>query len=409
MAAVHNDTGHRRFYATNTFVAERYWWPFMGQDIAWYVRTCHLCQIRQTRQIAIPPVVVTPTPIFTKMYMDTMHLTCSGSYAYIVQGHCSLTHYPEFRMLCRETTQSLGDWIFQDIICCWGTLVEIISNNGKPFVAALGYLEKKYHIRHIRISGYNSRANGIVEHSHFNIWQVLYKSSDGEENKWSQAVHSVFWSEHVTARKRMGCSPYFAVTGTHPLLPFDIVEANYLLPLPDSLLSTTDLIVRQAKVLQKRQEDLAQLKQRVHDARNHAAIQFEQEHAATIHDFNFKHSALVLVCNTAIEKALNRKMRPWYLGPMIVVSHNRGGAYIICDLDGTLVHAPIAAFRVVPYFVWKKIDAPDLDQHIDVSVTRLCELKDSVSPDPDNPEAESTPIECGDSDDGDGDSDNKET
>ena len=129
----------------------------------------------------------------------------------------------------------------------------------------------------------------------------------------------------------------------------------------------------------------------------------------TIRDFNFKCSALVLVCNTVIEKVLNCKMRPWYLGPMIVVSHNRGGAYIICDLDGTLVHAPIAAFRVIPYFVRKKIDAPDLDQHIDVSVTRLCELKDSVSPDPDNPEAESTPIECGDSDDGDGDSDNKET
>ncbi|KAJ6618390.1 hypothetical protein B0H10DRAFT_1248119 [Mycena sp. CBHHK59/15] len=28
----------------------------------------------------------------------------------------------------------------------------------------------------------------------------------------------------------MGCSPYFAVTGTHPLLPLDISEATYLLP-----------------------------------------------------------------------------------------------------------------------------------------------------------------------------------
>jgi hypothetical protein len=28
-----------------------------------------------------------------------------------------------------------------------------------PFVKALDYLSKKYHIRHIRISGYNSRAN----------------------------------------------------------------------------------------------------------------------------------------------------------------------------------------------------------------------------------------------------------
>ena len=163
MAVAHNDTGHHGFYATHTLITERYWWPFMGRDIAWYVWTCHICQTRQTRQITIPLVVAMPAPLFAKMYMDTMHLSRSSGFLYIVQGRCSLTHYPEFRMFQKETAQAIGDWIFQDILCRWGTLVEIVSDNGKPFVAALGHLEKKYHIRHIRISGYNSRANGIVE------------------------------------------------------------------------------------------------------------------------------------------------------------------------------------------------------------------------------------------------------
>ena len=118
----------------------------------------------------------------------------------------------------------------------------------------------------------------------------------------------------------MGCSPYFAVTGTHPLLPFDIIEVNYLLPPPDSLLSTTDLIARRAIALQKRQEDLARLKERVHAACNRAAIRFEQDHSATIRNFNFSRGDLVLVRNTAIEKALNRKMRPRYFGPMIILA-----------------------------------------------------------------------------------------
>jgi hypothetical protein len=42
----------------------------------------------------------------------------------------------------------------------------------------------------------------------------------------------------------MGCSPYFAVTGAHPILPFDIAEATYLQPPPTSIMSTTDLISR---------------------------------------------------------------------------------------------------------------------------------------------------------------------
>ncbi len=314
--------GHRSFYAMNALVVERYWWLFMGRDIAWYVRMCHLCQVRQIWQIVILLTVATPAPLFTKMYMDTMHLTCSSGFTYIVQGRCSLSHYPEFQMLWKETAQSIGDWIFQNILCHWGTLVEIISDNGKPFIAALSYIEQKYHIRHIQISSYNSHANGIVEQSHFNVWQALYKASDGVENKWSQKVHLVFWSEHITAWKQMGYLPYFAVTGTHPLLPFDIVEANYLLPPPDSLLSTTDLIVCQAIALQKWQEDLARLKGHIHEAQNHAVIIFEWEHATTMHNFNFQRRALVLIRNTVIEKVLNQKMQPCYLRPMIVVSRN---------------------------------------------------------------------------------------
>ena len=387
MIAAHNDTGHRGYYASHALLAERYWWPFVGRDIGWYVRTCHICQLRQTRQLVIPPTVATPAPLFAKMYMDTMHLSRSGGFSYIVQGRGSLTHYPEFRMLRKETGQALGDWIFQDILCRWGTLVEIVSDNGKPFIAALSHLEKKYHVKHIRISGYNSRANGIVERSHFDVRQALFKAADGAEFKWSQAAHSVFWSERVTPRRRMGCSPYFAATGTQPLLPFNIIEANYLAPPPNSLLSTIDLIVRRAITLQKRQEDLAQLKARVHLARNKAALRFERINGAKIRDFDFKRGDLVLMRNTAIEKALNRKMRPRYLGPMIIVSRNRGGAYIICDLDGTLAHAPIAAFRVVPYLARKSIKIPDLEEHIDVSVARLRELEYSTIADPDDPDS----------------------
>jgi hypothetical protein len=195
---VHDDVGHCRYYVTHALVAERYWWPFLGHDITWYVCSCHICQTRQMHQITIPPVVATPALLFTKMYMDTMHLPCSAGYAYIVHGRCSLTNYPEFCMLRKENAQTVSDWIFQDVLCCWGTLVEIISDNGKPFVAVLSYLEKKYHIKHICISGYNLCVNSIVERSHFNVHQALFKAGNSDQCHWAQVAHSVFWSECMT-------------------------------------------------------------------------------------------------------------------------------------------------------------------------------------------------------------------
>jgi Integrase zinc binding domain len=111
MIAAHNDLGYRGYFAIHTLIVEQYWWPFMGRNIGWYVHTCHICQLQQMRQIAIPSIVATPAPLFAKIYMDMMHLMCSGSFSYIIQGRCSLTHYPEFWMLRKETTQVIGDWI----------------------------------------------------------------------------------------------------------------------------------------------------------------------------------------------------------------------------------------------------------------------------------------------------------
>ena len=156
----------------------------------------------------------------------------------------------------------------------------------------------------------------------------------------------------------------------------DIVEATYLLPSPSTLLSTTDLISGRALALQKRDEDLELLHSSVFEAWNRAARRFKEEHSGTIRDYDFKAGDLVLIRHTAIEKSLNRKMRPRYLGPLVVVSRNRGGAYIISEINGTVFDRPIAQFRVIPYLARSRIDIPDLSV-LDVPARRILDMESS--------------------------------
>jgi hypothetical protein len=191
-------------------------------------------------------------------------------------------------MLRTELAKTIGDWIFEDILCRWGSIREIVTDNGPAFLKALEYLSKRYHVNHIRISGYNSRANGLVERPHFDVRQSLFKAADGEANRWASTAYTVFWAERITVRKRMGCSPYFVSTASHPLIPLDISEATYLQPPPTSILSSTELITRRAIALQKRSEDINKLYSRVFEARRKAAVRFKRIHARTIRDFDFK-------------------------------------------------------------------------------------------------------------------------
>jgi hypothetical protein len=94
--------------------------------------------------------------------------------------------------------------------------------------------------------------------------QALVKACEGDIGKWNRGTYSVFWAERMMTRKRIGCLPFYAVMGTMPLIPLDIVEATYLQPPPESTLTTTELIARRAITLQKRPADLEELHSKVY-------------------------------------------------------------------------------------------------------------------------------------------------
>ncbi len=164
MKTAHDQLGHHGMYATKMLIKERFWWPEIERDIAWYVGTCHICQEHQKTVIkALPTVSFTPS-VFQVLHADTMHMPkASNGHKYIIHGRCVLTSWMEGRTLASETAQAIGEWLFEDIMCRWGCLSLIVTDNGKPFKAALKYLEKKYRIRGILISPYNSQANGRIE------------------------------------------------------------------------------------------------------------------------------------------------------------------------------------------------------------------------------------------------------
>jgi hypothetical protein len=73
----------------------------------------------------------------------------------------------------------------------------------------------------------------------------------------------------------------------------------------------------------------------------------------------------VLIRNSRVEKELDRKTKPRYLGPFKVIRRTQGGSYILEEMDGTISRRGIAAFRLLPYHVRDGEPVP-LDQlHLD--------------------------------------------
>jgi len=101
-------------------------------------------------------------------------------------------------MLHKENTKSLSAFIFEDLLCRWGPITEIVTDNGPAFRAAVDDLVERYGIHPIRISPYNSQANGIVERRHYDVREAIIKSCDGDKSWWYKVVHMVLWAERIT-------------------------------------------------------------------------------------------------------------------------------------------------------------------------------------------------------------------
>ena len=281
----------------------------LEDDVKWFVSMCHPCQTRQLRRLHIPPVVPDVPSLFQKAHIDMMLMPTVNKFRYIVQACCALSSWPEWRPPKKENEKTLGDFIFEELLCRWGGVAEIVTDNGPAFIAAAGYLAEKYSIYHVKISPYNSQVNGLVEPKHFDIRESIMKACNNEPLRWLQMFPLAFWADRVAIRQSTSYSPFFMAHGVEAVLPFDIAEATYLLPPLDLPTSTETLIAYRATQLLKCLEDLRDMASCILRAQKISAAQFLEHFATTIQDHDFAIGSLVLVRNSHVEKELNRKTK----------------------------------------------------------------------------------------------------
>jgi hypothetical protein len=142
-------------------------------------------------------------------------------------------------------------------------------------------------------------------------------------------------------------------------------------------MSTGELWARRAAELGMRTEMLETMTERVTEHRLKWIRAWEEKHSKTIKDYNFQRGNLVLMRNSPADSGLSAKSRPRYLGPLVVISRNRGGAYILCEMDGAVLTRPVGAFRCIPYHARVSIPLPPIEEFLDIDTQYLREMEAS--------------------------------
>jgi hypothetical protein len=80
----HNDLGHKGIYMISSCLYSHFWWLHIIEDIKWYTKTCHECQVQQMCKLHIPPTIPIPGGLFRKVHIDMMKMPKAGGFEYLV-------------------------------------------------------------------------------------------------------------------------------------------------------------------------------------------------------------------------------------------------------------------------------------------------------------------------------------
>ncbi|KJA14188.1 hypothetical protein HYPSUDRAFT_108156, partial [Hypholoma sublateritium FD-334 SS-4] len=101
MVKAHDECGHRGRDPTYDHLRERYFWPNMYDQIAYFYAR-------------VPTVL-------RHFGMDTVHMSAGyGGKNYIVQAHDSLSQWPEAEDIAKANHQTIARFVYRNIICRFG-------------------------------------------------------------------------------------------------------------------------------------------------------------------------------------------------------------------------------------------------------------------------------------------------
>jgi hypothetical protein len=139
---------------------------------------------------------------------------------------------------------------------------------------------------------------------------------------------------------------------TLPVLPFDLVESMFLVEGFYSGMTTSELLAHRIQQLQKHPKDIERAAQTLKEARFKSKLQFEKRFKRKLQKKNYIAGDLVLLRNSKLDMSVSSESKTddRYLGPYEVHRRNKGGAYELKELDGSVFkNGPVAAFRILPY------------------------------------------------------------
>ena len=221
--------GRRRTLAA---ISRFYTWKGLAKSVARWVTACRCCHVRKPprhENQGEPSVVCKVQEAWHTLALDIVDVSStptSEGYKYILTCVDVFTRWVIAIPLRTRKAQDVGDAIHQNILCRYGRVKKIITDEGKEFInASLEFIYRLWSIAPILTGGYRSQANP-VERWHRTLHPAMTSLSTKFGADWNRYLQAVVFNTNVSICESTGFAPYYLRFGQEPSLPQDVPLGN---------------------------------------------------------------------------------------------------------------------------------------------------------------------------------------
>ena len=351
VAEAHNSVGHRGRDATYKTLSERFYWPNMYDQIAYFVRSCNICQLRSKTR---PIVAFSPTwnsGILRRFDLDTVHMPDGvGGMKYLLQATDPAISWVEARAARKPNSETWAKFLYEEVYSRFGCVLLCLVDGGSEFKGAVDILFKQYGIVVIVSSPYHPEGNGHAERSHQTLVNSILRACGKDTHRWPLYIHAGLWAMRCSTSRVTGYTPYFLLYGLRPCFAFDFTDRTWDTLDWHAIASTEDLLAIRMQQILRRDKKLVLAMEQQKLVRQRAVDDFNSKHERSLSSGDFLLGTWVLLHETWLDSQMGHKGALRWTGPFIVHRKLRDTTYQLRELDGTVMGGSVAANRLKIFY-----------------------------------------------------------